>query len=81
MSDTLFTVYTAPTFSEAEMIHQALDEAGISAFIEQTPSPLDGLNTINQGTPVMVREDDAEEARRVVDAFLTERAGDDDDDD
>ncbi|QNN25088.1 DUF2007 domain-containing protein [Planctomycetales bacterium ZRK34] len=77
MADQLFTVYTAPTFNEAEMIHQALEEAGIRAFIEQTPSPLDGLNSINQGTPVMVNDNDADAARDIVNAFLAEHAADD----
>lgn len=77
MADQLFNVYTAPTFSEAEMIHQALEAAGIRTFIEQTPSPLDGLNSINQGTSVMVNADDADNAQRVLKEFLAEQAAED----
>jgi hypothetical protein len=81
MADQLFNVYTAPTFSEAEMIHQALEDAGIRAFIEPTPSPLDGLSSIGQGTPIMVSDADADAAQRVLQEFLAEQAADDVDDD
>lgn len=77
MADQLFNVYTAPTFNEAEMIHQALEDAGIRAFIEQTPSPLDGLTSIGQGTPVMVSDADADSAQRVLQEFFAEQSADD----
>lgn len=73
MSDAMITIYTAPDFAEAQMIREALAEADIEAFVDQTPSPLDGLNAMNQGTPVMVEEKDVEAAQRIVAEFLAEQ--------
>jgi len=74
MSDELLTVYEAPNLAEAEMIHQRLEDAEIEAWVDQTASPLDGLDSMGgQGTPVMVREEDAEQARQIIDRFLEEQ--------
>jgi len=81
MSDQLVTVYNAPSYSEAEMVHQKLGDAGIKSFVEPTPSPFDGLTAAGQGTPIMVGEDDYAEAERIVKAFLAEHAPDDASDD
>lgn len=74
MSDDLVSVYQADDLFQAELIHQRLADAGIDAFVEPTASPLDGLTTINQGTDVMVREDDAPQAKQIIEGFLAERA-------
>lgn len=76
MSQSLMTIYTAPEYAEAEMIHEALEAEGVESFIDPTPSPLDGLNSMGQGTPIMVNSEDAERARRVIETFLAERASD-----
>lgn len=76
MSDDLITVYEAIHLAEAEAIHQALETEGIRAYVEQTPSPLDGLTTIGEGTEVMVLQDDETRARQIVERYLAERAED-----
>ncbi|MDH3584634.1 MAG: DUF2007 domain-containing protein [Phycisphaerae bacterium] len=76
MPDDLIVIYRAPHLPDAEMIHQALEAEGIRAFVEPTASPLDGLDAMAQGTPVMVLADDAERARQVIDKFLDEHRDD-----
>jgi len=76
MSDELVVVYEAIDLPQAEMVHQALEAAGIDAWVEQTPSPLDGLTVMNQGTHVRVRQDDAGRAQQRIAEFLAERADD-----
>ena len=68
----LVSVYVAEDLPQAELLRQRLDEARIDAFVEPTASPLDGLTAINQGTHVMVREDDADRAKQIVEAFISE---------
>ncbi|MBI1371952.1 MAG: hypothetical protein GC159_04215 [Phycisphaera sp.] len=77
MSDDLINIYEASHLAEAEMIHQALESAGIKAYVEQTASPLDGLTAAGEGTDVMVRSDDADRAREVIEQYLAEKADDD----
>lgn len=71
--DNLVKVYEARHEAEAHMIHEALDAAGIEAYVEQTPSPLDGLTTIQEGTEVQVRAADANRAVQIIETFLAER--------
>jgi hypothetical protein len=68
----LISVFEAINMAEAEMINAALKGAGIEAFIEKTPSPLDGLTAIGEGTEVMVREEDEEKALQVIEDYLAE---------
>ena len=71
--DSLVKVYEANNAMEAQMLHQRLAEEGINAYVEQTPSPLDGLTAINEGTEVQVRAADAVRAIHIVERFLAER--------
>jgi hypothetical protein len=78
MSKDFVKVYDASNAAEAEMIRQALEDAGIRAYIDTTPSPLDGLIAMGQGIPVLVVGDKADEAVGVIEE-LCERHGDADD--
>ncbi len=78
MSDDLVTIYKAASFGEAEMIHQRLEAEGVDAFVEQTASPLDGLDAMGQGTPIMVKQSDEAAAQEIVAAYLTEHYEEDD---
>jgi len=72
MSDPV-QVYDAANGAEAALIRAELAEHDIEAFIDTTPSPLDGLTFMGQGTPVFVRSEDAEKARRIVNHIEPER--------
>ena len=74
MSARLVSIYQSQDLPEAELLHQRLADAGIDAFVEKTASPLDGLTAANQGTHVRVREDDADRARQIIDAFIAEKS-------
>ena len=73
MPDDLFTIYEAATFAEAESIHQTLADEGVDAWVEQTPSPLDGLTNIGEGTEIMIRQHDEQKARRIIERYLAEK--------
>ena len=84
MSQNYVKIYDASNTAEAEMIRQAMEEAGIRAYIDTTPSPLDGLTAMGQGIPVLVEGDKADEAVNVIEEFGHRHAdagGDEDDDD
>ncbi|MEX2672827.1 MAG: DUF2007 domain-containing protein [Phycisphaeraceae bacterium] len=65
-------VYEAAGMGEAEMVHQALENEGIQATIDQIASPFDGLTSINQGTSVLVRKSDADRATEIVRQWMAE---------
>lgn len=66
----LVQAYSADNMAQAELIRQELEAAGIEAVVRSTPSPLDGLTSIDQGTPILVRVADAKRAEKVVEAFF-----------
>ncbi|MHC4993746.1 MAG: putative signal transducing protein [Planctomycetota bacterium] len=73
MSDDLIKVYEGVNLPEAELVHQALTDQGIDAFVDPTASPLDGLTAMAQGTPVMVRQDDVPQAQQIIAEFLEQQ--------
>lgn len=68
----LVRVYDADNAIEAELIREELEEAGIIARIDATPSPLDGLVSMGQGTPIYVHASVAEKATRIIEQFTEE---------
>lgn len=79
MSDRQVKVYDADHGAQAEMLREALADADIPAFVEDIPSPLDGLTSMGQGTPIFVDEDHATKARQVIERFFADRSESDDD--
>ena len=73
MSDDLVSIYEAESFADAELIHQYLQDEGIDAWVDQTPSPLDGLNTAHQSPHIRVRESDARRAGEMIQSYLADR--------
>jgi hypothetical protein len=69
MSDELVKVYDATNAAEAELIREALQEAGIHAYVGNIPSPLDGLTAMGQGIAILVSEDRLEDAGKVIENF------------
>jgi hypothetical protein len=63
-------VYDANNGAEAEMIREQLAEADVEAVVDTTPSPLDGLTAMGQGTPIFVDRSVAEKARQIIDNSL-----------
>lgn len=59
-------VYDADNGPQAELIREALEAADIDATIDTTPSPLDGLTAMGQGTPIFVGRNDLKRARDVI---------------
>ncbi len=69
MSHDFMKVYDASNAAEAELIREAMQAAGIRAYIDTTPSPLDGLTAMGQGIAILVDGEQADEARKVIDDF------------
>lgn len=68
-------VYDADNGVQAELLRSALEAAGIEATVDNTPSPLDGLTAMGQGTPIFVGANDATQARQVIDEALDDNEG------
>jgi len=63
-------LYDADNAAEAELIREDLQEHDIEAMIDNQPSPLDGLTSMGQGTPVFVSRSDYDKASQVLDRYL-----------
>jgi hypothetical protein len=70
-------LYDADNGAEAELIREDLEAHGIEAMVDNTPSPLDGLTAMGQGTPVFVSRDDYDKASDMLDRFLKHQKDDD----
>lgn len=70
-------LYDADNGAEAELIRENLEEHGIESIIDNTPSPLDGLTAMGQGTPVFVSRSDYDKASDVLDRYLKHQKDDD----
>lgn len=75
MSDPVH-VFDADNMAEAELLREELNAAGISARIDSTLSPLDGLTSMGQGTPVYVDAADADQAARIIEQFVEDSTRD-----
>jgi hypothetical protein len=51
MSQDYVKVYDAVDAAEAELLREALADAGIKAYIDNIPSPLDGLLAMARASP------------------------------
>ena len=71
--DNLERLYRAANPAEAQMLADALGAEDIEAVWEQTPSPFDGVGQIGD-VEVFVRQGDFNEARLILDRFLSEKA-------
>ncbi len=63
-------VYDANNAADAELIREQLANAEIECYIDATPSPLDGLTAMGQGTPIFVDESQYNHAIEVVNNWL-----------
>lgn len=70
MSNDMVRLYDADNTAEAELIREELANHDIEAYIDDMPSPLDGLSTIGQGTPIFVKAEDLQRAQAIVDEYL-----------
>ena len=75
MSKGVTIVYQAQHMPEAQMLQNALEAEGIDVVVEQTASPFDGVIGANQGTGVMVKDEDVDRARLIVAEFVKGSAG------
>jgi hypothetical protein len=73
MSQDYVKVYDAVDAAEAELLREALADAGIKAYIDNIPSPLDGLLAMGQGIPVMVDGEQRGPAVRVIEQWAAGR--------
>lgn len=73
MSQDYVKVYDAVDAAEAELLREALADAGINAYIDHIPSPLDGLMAMGQGIPVMVVGEQQGQAVCVIEQWCTGR--------
>jgi hypothetical protein len=73
----VLVIYIADDLPQAELIRQHLEGKKIDAFVERTASPFDGLTNIGQGTPIMVRSEDAARARQAIMHYLEQTASPD----
>jgi len=69
-------LYDADNAADAELIREDLEEHGIEAMIDNQPSPLDGLTSMGQGTPVFVSRSDYDKASEVLDRYLKHQTDD-----
>jgi len=69
-------LYDADNGAEAELIREDLIEHGIEATTDNQPSPLDGLTSMGQGTPVFVDKSDYDKASEVLDRYLKHQSDD-----
>jgi len=67
-NEKLVRVFDTEQESEAMVVRGLLDSAGIEADITSLDAPQDILPGVG-GTIILVREEDAEEARRVVEEY------------
>ncbi len=63
-------VYDADNAADAELIRGQLADADIEAVVDATPSPLDGLTSMGQGTPIFVDRSAYDQARQVIDQWF-----------
>jgi len=62
-------VFDADNSADAELIREQLESAEIEAVVDATPSPLDGLTAMGQGTPIFVDRPNRERARQIIDQW------------
>ncbi len=72
MHDDLVDVYDAGSLIEATLLRDRLAEHDISAFLDNTDSPLGGLTAAQQTIPVRVLPEEEDRARRIVQSFVAE---------
>ncbi|MFA7237787.1 MAG: DUF2007 domain-containing protein [Phycisphaeraceae bacterium] len=77
MSNEMVKLYDAENGAEAELIREELAANDIRAFVDNMPSPLDGLTSMGQGTPIFVNARDFDRAEAILDEYLV---GDEDED-
>lgn len=70
MNDEMIRLYDADNGAEAAMIREELAANDIRVYIDNLPSPLDGLTTMGQGTPIFVNEADYDRAQAILDEYL-----------
>ena len=69
MSQDPVVIYSTPHLQQAHLLQQTLLDLGIEARVETPAIPHHGMFEYSQSTRVVVRREDAEEARRIAIEF------------
>lgn len=72
MPGDIVPIFEAYSLTQASLLAGQLNEQGIQTFLDNDESPLDGLTAGDQTITVRVLPEQAEDARKIVEAFEAE---------